>query len=98
MRVRREQERELLGAGRQREFYSGAVQLSLEPDALSVGTGVSGGAGRARGPGGGGGEGSERGAPALLQISVADVLRKGEPRASWSSELGTSRVPAALAV
>lgn len=53
VRVHREQERELLGAGGKREFYSGSVQLCLEPDALSVRARVSRGA-RAAGVGGGG--------------------------------------------
>lgn len=41
VRLHRAPERELLGAGGQREFYSGAVQLSLESDALPVRVGVS---------------------------------------------------------
>lgn len=70
MRLHREQERELLGAGGKREFYPGSVQLCLEPDALSVGAGVSSGAEqraglRARpGPWGWGGAGASGEHPA----------------------------------
>lgn len=96
VRLHRAPERELLGAGGQREFYSGAVQLSLESDALPVRVGVSeatGGRGEGEMGCGRGGlcepvnPGSPCGAPSRA-LALSGLWRRAPLASRWSPGRG----------